>query len=55
MAGRSWAERSALRVRVRSPKPDEHLYWRGQTFASYTGRGWEEDPETIGPGGIRRR
>jgi transglutaminase-like putative cysteine protease len=37
----------ALRVRVRSPKPDEHLYWRGQTFARYTGRGWEEDQETI--------
>ena len=37
----------ALRVRVRSPKPDEQLYWRGQTFARYTGRGWEEDQETI--------
>ena len=37
----------ALRVRVRSPKPDERLYWRGQTFARYTGRGWEEDREII--------
>ena len=37
----------ALRVRVRSPKPDERLYWRGQTFARYTGRGWEEDREAI--------
>jgi transglutaminase-like putative cysteine protease len=33
----------ALRVRVRSPRPDERLYWRGQTFARYTGRGWDED------------
>ena len=40
-------ETLALRVRVRSPKPDEQLYWRGQTFARYTGRGWEEDQETI--------
>ena len=37
----------ALRVRVRSPKPDERLYWRGQTFARYTGRGWEEDREAL--------
>ena len=38
----------ALRVRLRSPKPDERVYWRGQTFAVYTGRGWEEDRETLG-------
>ena len=44
----------ALRVRVRSPKPDERLYWRGQTFARYTGRGWEEDRETIVRESVRR-
>ena len=37
----------ALRVRLRSPKPDEQVYWRGQTFAVYTGRGWEEDPRSV--------
>ena len=37
------AERVALRVHVRSAQPDERLYWRGQTFAVYTGRGWEDD------------
>jgi transglutaminase-like putative cysteine protease len=33
----------ALRVQVRGAKPAEPLYWRGQTFARYTGRGWGED------------
>jgi transglutaminase-like putative cysteine protease len=37
----------ALRVRLRSPKPDEQVYWRGQTFATYTGFGWEEDPSSV--------
>jgi transglutaminase-like putative cysteine protease len=37
----------ALRVRIRSPKPDERLYWRGQTFAQYTGRGWEDDRQAL--------
>ncbi len=32
----------ALRVRVRGAPPDAGLYWRGQTFAVYTGRGWDE-------------
>lgn len=30
----------ALRVQVRGGRPGEALYWRGQTFATYTGRGW---------------
>ncbi len=33
----------ALRAQVRGALPDALLYWRGQTFAVYTGRGWEED------------
>jgi transglutaminase-like putative cysteine protease len=33
----------AMRVQVRGAKPGELLYWRGQTFAKYTGRGWGED------------
>ena len=37
----------ALRVRLRSPKPDEQVYWRGQTFAVYNGFGWEEDQGSI--------
>ena len=37
----------ALRVRLRSPKPDERVYWRGQTFAVYNGFGWEEDPRSV--------
>ncbi|MDQ1300505.1 MAG: hypothetical protein QG637_423, partial [Chloroflexota bacterium] len=32
----------ALRVQVRGARPGEGLYWRGQTFATYTGRGWGE-------------
>jgi len=32
----------ALRVQVRGAGPGEGLYWRGQTFATYTGRGWGE-------------
>ncbi len=34
----------ALRVQVRGARPGEDLYWRGQTFATYTGRGWGEVP-----------
>jgi transglutaminase-like putative cysteine protease len=33
----------ALRVQVRGARPGEGLYWRGQTFARYDGRGWGED------------
>ncbi len=33
----------ALRVQVRGALPDALPYWRGQTFAVYTGRGWAED------------
>lgn len=33
----------ALRVAVREAGPGERFYWRGQTFARYTGRGWEDD------------
>lgn len=36
----------ALRVQVRGARPGESLYWRGQTFATYTGRGWAETPIT---------
>jgi transglutaminase-like putative cysteine protease len=32
----------AMRVQVRGARPGEDLYWRGQTFATYTGRGWGE-------------
>ncbi len=31
----------ALRVRTRGNDPGQSLYWRGQTFAHYTGRGWD--------------
>ncbi len=31
----------ALRVRTRGGDPGQSLYWRGQTFAHYTGRGWD--------------
>ncbi len=31
----------ALRVSVRGDPSNLQLYWRGQTYASYTGRGWE--------------
>lgn len=34
----------ALRVQVRGARPGEEFYWRGQTFATYTGRGWTEAP-----------
>ncbi len=34
----------ALQVTVRGAAPGAALYWRGQTFAAYTGRGWEEPP-----------
>lgn len=32
----------ALRGQVRGAQPDETLYWRGQTFARYSGRGWDD-------------
>jgi transglutaminase-like putative cysteine protease len=31
----------ALRVRVRGDPSNVELYWRGQTYAEYTGYGWE--------------
>ncbi len=48
LGGQPELERTvALRVRLRSPKPDERVYWRGQTFAVYNGFGWEEDQRLI--------
>lgn len=32
----------AMRARVRGAGPNETFYWRGQTFAYYTGSGWDE-------------
>jgi transglutaminase-like putative cysteine protease len=40
--GRELGEKVALRVSVRGNTTGLQLYWRGQTFATYTGRGWEE-------------
>lgn len=34
----------ALQVAARGAPPGTPLYWRGQTFAFYTGRGWDEPP-----------
>ncbi len=34
----------ALRVRVRGDPTNLQLYWRGQTYDRYTGRGWENEP-----------
>ncbi|MCX6031507.1 MAG: transglutaminase-like domain-containing protein [Chloroflexi bacterium] len=39
----------ALRVWPRGAREGDLLYWRGQTFGRYTGRGWEED--ATGKGG----
>jgi transglutaminase-like putative cysteine protease len=36
-------QETALHVRVRGAREDDVLYWRGQTFARYNGRGWEDD------------
>ena len=48
LGGQPELERTvALRVRLRSPKPDERVYWRGQTFAVYNGFGWEEDQRSV--------
>ena len=33
----------ALRIQTRGIQTGESFYWRGQTFATYNGRGWEED------------
>ncbi|GEM_PF-496808 len=44
----------ALRVQVRGARPGEELYWRGQTFAAYTGRGWGEIPGGPERGPLRR-
>ncbi len=37
----------ALRVQARGAEPGESLYWRGQTFALYTGRGWENPADAL--------
>jgi len=37
----------ALRIRTRGTVQGESLYWRGQTFSEYTGRGWENDPKSL--------
>ncbi len=37
----------ALRVRTRGARDGEPLYWRGQTFAHYDGRGWSDPEETV--------
>lgn len=41
-AGPELADVVALRGRVRGLLPGQPLAWRGQTFAHYTGRGWDE-------------
>jgi len=38
-------EEIALRVSVRGDPSGLQLYWRGQTYAVYTGRGWEAGSE----------
>ncbi len=38
-------EEPALAVRVRGDTTGVLLYWRGQTYATYTGHGWEDAPE----------
>jgi transglutaminase-like putative cysteine protease len=48
-------EEVALRVSVRGDPNNLQLYWRGQTYAEYTGRGWEAGadagtPETFAAG-----
>ncbi len=40
----------ALRIQVRGVRPGEVLRWRGQTFAIYTGVGWQND-EHLSPEG----
>lgn len=40
-------EEIALRVSVRGDPSDWQLYWRGQTYAVYTGRGWEAGAEGL--------
>ena len=40
----------ALRIQVRGVHEGEVLRWRGQTFAIYTGRGWQND-ESLQPHG----
>lgn len=37
-------EEVALRVQVRGTIAGPPPYWRGQTFAAYSGRGWQEEP-----------
>ncbi len=33
----------ALRIAVRGARPNDLLYWRGQTFSVYDGHGWQTD------------
>jgi len=40
-------EEIALRVSARGDTSGLQLYWRGQTYAVYTGRGWEEGAEGL--------
>ena len=40
-------EEIALRVKVRGDPSGLQLYWRGQTFATYTGRGWETGADDL--------
>jgi hypothetical protein len=37
----------ALKVQTLGAVPGESLYWRGQTFAQYTGSGWENPPDAL--------
>ena len=43
-AGPELGREVALRVRVRGDPSNLQLYWRGQTYDVYTGRGWENSP-----------
>ncbi|MGE5602345.1 MAG: transglutaminase domain-containing protein, partial [Nitrososphaerales archaeon] len=43
-AGPELGKEVALRVRVRGDPSNLQLYWRGQTYNLYTGRGWENEP-----------
>ncbi len=45
-AGAELADVAALRTSLRGRLPGQPLYWRGQTFAHYIGRGWDE-PEPL--------
>lgn len=44
-AGPELGKELALRVRLRGDPSHLQLYWRGQTYDHYNGRGWENGPE----------